>query len=383
MKPMLRDFATKEQLLGMCPCQILEFLKPLTKSEYDKADFRDQLKCDTNRLVLDRNPIVSKEVFDKWFKQVHDQLQYDQLVYYKDENKPIKMNCIPLDMVICNTGKKEWEQLEYENDQSVDDTAIIVYKWTGDVMAMSLTEKPYPHQSDDNIFKLSDTKVIDVKKTLDFSRFEEVPDSFYYFKWIKDHYYVSKEDDSIHYSEKIIDMNTIKKSTNIYGDRISQEKLKSISQADEVKAKFKEYVAKRIEHINEIRSKCRIKIEHFDTIEECRKNCPLIGAGVKDILFGSGTNKMYDEFISRYPNLIERLKGFQAKIQNKKAEYLHYKSKLNDFQSLSMLGAMDRDEVNKYIKIINNRLDNECESEVTKLEGQMMDMFMSTVKGEL
>lgn len=92
---------------------------------------------------------------------------------------------------------------------------------------------------------------------------------------------------------------------------------------------------------------------------------------------------MYDEFINKYPNLIERLQGFQAQIQNKKAEYLHYKSKSNDLQSLSMLGVMDRDEINKYIKMINNRLDNECESEVTKLEGQMMDMFISTVKGEL
>ena len=379
MKLMLRDFATKEQLLGMCPCQILEFLKPLTESEYDKADFRDKIKCDTNRLDLDRNPIVSKEVFDKWFERIHDQIQYDQLMYLKNEDKSLKMNCVPLDMFVRDIYKQEWKQLEYENDQPVDDTGIIVYKWTGDVMAKSLTEKPYPHQSDDNIFKLSDTKVIDVEKTLDFSRFEEVPDRFYYFKWIKDHYYIRREDKSVQFSEKIVayDYNII------HGDQFSKEKVEELAQMKDTKIKFQEYIKNRIKHINEIRSKCRIKIEHFDTIEECQKHCPLVGAGVKDILFGSGTNKMYDEFINKYPNLIEKLQGFQVQIQNKKAEYLHYKSKSNDFQSLSMLGVMDRDEINKYIKIINNRLDNECESEVTKLEGQMMDMFMSTVKGEL
>ena len=379
MKLMLRDFATKEQLLGMCPCQILEFLKPLTESEYDKADFRDKIKCDTNRLDLDRNPIVSKEVFDKWFERIHDQIQYDQLMYLKNEDKSLKMNCVPLDMFVRDIYKQEWKQLEYENDQPVDDTGIIVYKWTGDVMAKSLTEKPYPHQSDDNIFKLSDTKVIDVEKTLDFSRFEEVPDRFYYFKWIKDHYYIRREDKSVQFSEKIVayDYNII------HGDQFSKEKVEELAQMEDTKTKFQEYIKNRIKHINEIRSKCRIKIEHFDTIEECQKHCPLVGAGVKDILFGSGTNKMYDEFINKYPNLIEKLQGFQVQIQNKKAEYLHYKSKSNDFQSLSMLGVMDRDEINKYIKIINNRLDNECESEVTKLEGQMMDMFMSTVKGEL
>lgn len=376
---MLRDFATKEQLLGMCPCQILEFLKPLTESEYDKADFRDKIKCDTNRLDLDRNPIVSKEVFDKWFERIHDQIQYDQLVYYKDDNKPIKMNCIPLDMVICNAGKKEWEQLEYENDQPVDDTAIIVYKWTGDVMAKSLTEKPYPHQSNDNIFKLSDTKVIDVEKTLDFSRFEEVPDRYYYFKWIKDHYYIRREDKSVQFSENIISS----KDNIILLELYNKEKVDELAQMEDTKTKFKEYITKRIEHINDIRSKCQIKIEHFDTIEKCQKHCPLVGAGVKDILFGSGINKVYDEFISKYPNLIKRLQDFKDRIQNEKADFLHYKSKLNDFQSLSMLGIMDRDEVNKYIKMINNRLDNECESAVTKIEEQMMDMLMSTVKGEL
>lgn len=244
MKPMLRDFATKEQLLGMCPCQILEFLKPLFASA-----------------------IISKEVFDKWFEQVHDQIQYDQLMYLKDEDKSIKMNCVPLDMFARNIYKQEWKQLEYENDQPVDDTAIIVYKWTGDIMAMSLTEKPYPHQSDDNIFKLSDTKVIDVEKTLDFSRFEEVPDRFYYFKWIKDHYYISREDNSVQFSEKIVayDCNII------HGDQFSKEKVEELAQMEDTKTKFQEYIKNRIKHINEIRSKCRIKIEHFDTIEECQK----------------------------------------------------------------------------------------------------------------
>ena len=356
MKPMLRDFATKEQLLGMCPCQILEFLKPLVASA-----------------------VISKEVFDKWFKQVHDQIQYDQLMYLKNEDISLKMNCVPLDMFARNIYKQEWKQLEYENDQPVDDTGIIVYKWTGDVIAMNLTEKPYPHQSDDNIFKLSDTKVIDVEKTLDFSRFEEVPDRYYYFKWIKDHYYIRREDKSVQFSENIISS----KDNIILLELYNKEKVDELAQMEDTKTKFKEYITKRIEHINDIRSKCQIKIEHFDTIEKCQKHCPLVGAGVKDILFGSGINKVYDEFISKYPNLIKRLQDFKDRIQNEKADFLHYKSKLNDFQSLSMLGIMDRDEVNKYIKMINNHLDNECESAVTKIEEQMMDMLISTVKGEL
>ena len=328
----LVDVISEKELSKMCPCQILAFIQN-----------------------VDRD-LLSESKFNLWFEKFNDYRRYSAIY----DHKTVKMNCVSKEYTIFDRNSNEYSQYAY-------DIGRLAYK-TRKINDFTVARQVNPYlteysKSDDWWHEKGEgTNEIDEVETLNPERFASEnndglhPDHLYYKEWVQ----------------------------KTYKDKYkSKDELEALLKEQSMIDAYIEFLKGLIKQYKEMASKSLIKVEHYDTIEECQKNCPMIcGFGVNDILFGSGVVKLHKDFKNKYPNLIELIEEQLHKEQDVKVKYLEYRQKIYDLKTLDSIKLIDSVRCDDLIKRLNDSLDSELNKELFEIQQTIDTMCMNALKGK-
>lgn len=329
----LVDVVSEKELSKMCPCQILAFIQN-----------------------VDRD-LLSEGKFNLWFEKFNNYRWYSCV----NEHSHVKMNCVSKEYPLINRKSENYQG----SCDFVDHLKYKTRKVNNYTVSKQVSEYLTEYsKSDDWWHEKGDMRVrdLDEVETLNSARFVFEnddglhPDHLYYKEWVQE----------------------------TYNDRYkSKDELEALLKKQSIINAYIEFLKGLIKQYKEMVSKSLIKVEHYDTIEECQRNCPMMcGFGVNDILFGSGVIKLHKDFKNKYPNLIELIEEQLHKEQDVKAKYLEYRQKIYDLKTLDSIKLIDSVRCDDLIKRLNHSLDSELNKELFEIQQSIDTMCMRAVKGE-